>query len=466
MQADEETVSRGRPRGTMTRKILSAGSLLALGALGAWAGTSVLASGVPQGASPGIGPIGSDVEATTPASSRTPVPSTPSAATAGPAWGPERQVTSGASGGQGAVGRTLALLPDGTRVIVWRGAARGGAVMLSRSADGERWSAPEIIGVTQFAMAPNVGVAPDGTLHLVWGQRQGPRSALMHASSPDGGRTWSSPTAISPTSDVPLRGQTLAVDGQGRVHVAWHLGDPGRDPTRATVYYARSVTGGRSFSEPQQLGAAMPGHSAFPRLLLTGASGDLVAVPFRAQQDPPDWDVVVAISTDGGVSFTEQVAVDTPFDDWDPEAWVDASGSIHLAWMTQRGRGQGVTIDYARSDDQGRSWTPARTLSRVNSRFPSWAPSPDGTSAWLTWKDERDFGTQPCVGKERCADLAGAWTGDGGRTWTEPELFTDMGELELKFPSVAVDRDGRLQLMWSDRRDGAEQIYFQERQAP
>jgi hypothetical protein len=365
----------------------------------------------------------------------------------------------------GAVGHTLAVLADGSLVIVWRGSGHGSSVMLSRSQDGLRWSEPETIPGTSRSLSPNVGAAPDGTLHLLWGQRQGSSTGLAHASSRDGGRTWSAVHVVGPPSTRALRGHTLAVDGTGRVHVAWHLGDPARDPSQATVHYTRSTDGGVRFEDVRQLGAALAGHSAFPRLVLTGGSGDVVAVPFRAQPDPPDWDVVVAISRDGGASFSEQIAVDSRFRDWDPESWVDAKGHIHLAWMTQRGGGRGVTIDYARSEDLGKTWTQPVTLSQVMSRFPSWAPAPDGQSAWLIWKDERRFGTPPCVGRMRCADLAGVFTSDGGRTWTSPELFTETGDLELKFPSVAVDQRGRLHVMWSDQRGGIEQIFYQVRQA-
>ncbi len=381
-------------------------------------------------------------------------------------WGPEIQVTTGTQSAVGVVGRSLAVLPDGTRVIVWVGGGRAGPVMVTRSSDGVRWSAPKTVQGTSFASSPNIGTAPNGTLHLNWGRRQGSSNALWHATSKDAGRTWTRAQQVSPSINRPLRGKTLAVDGKGRVHLAWHQGNPEGNSTRATVHYTRSTDGGRSFEPVQQLGAGLAGHSAFPRMVLSGVGTDVIAVPFRGQTDPPDWDVQVAISRDGGQTFVDQVAVDSRFRDWDPEAWVDASGNTHLAWMTQRGGGRGVTIDYARSEDFGLTWTPPVTLSRHMSRFPNWAPAPDGRSAWLVWKDERDFGSPPCVGRERCADLAGVFTQDGGRSWTAPELFTDLGQVETKFPSVVLDHRGRLHLMWSDRRQATEQIFYQVRQGP
>ncbi len=441
----------------MFLRTASTGLLVALGALGAWAGTQALDAEPAPRSAPDAAP---------PESERSPqVPAAGPATASGP-WSAEVQVSSGQTQAVGAVGQTLAVLPDGTRLIVWRGGGRGGTAVLSRSRDGVSWSAPTAIPGTEFTQSPNIAAAPDGTVHLIWGQRRGPKMTMLHMASRDGGRSWGGATQLSPYTTDQQRGQAIAIDDKGRVHVAWHLGDPQQGTTPATVWYTRSGPGGRGFSAPQQLGGSLAGHAAFPRLVLTGASGDVVAVPYRAQQDPPDWDVLVSVSRDGGKTFTTHTAVDTPFRDWDPEAWVDADDVIHLAWMTQRGGGKGVTVDYARSSDFGRTWTTPISLNQVTGRFPSWAADPDGRSAWLLWKDERDWGTPPCVGRERCADLIGAFTSNGGRTWTQPELFTDKGSVEVKFPSVTVDDQGQLHVMWSDRRQAVEQIFYQVRQSP
>jgi hypothetical protein len=459
----------------MFLRTATSGLLLAVGGLAAWAGTQALET---ETGGVQLAPVEASSEAPPePARGADPTPAERSPQVASPegatgsatvdgAWSPEVQVTHGSSRAVGAVGHTLAVLPDGTRVIVWRGGQRGGPAVISRSSDGLRWSEPQVVPGTQFAMSPNVAASSDGTLHLLFGQRKGPQQSLWHLASKDGGASWGGATQISRATSAPQAGQSIAVDDKGRVHVAWHLGDPVAGTTQSTIWYTRSAPGGRGFSTPQQLGAGLAGHGAFPRLVLTGASGDVVAVPFRGQQDPPDWDVLVAVSRDGGATFTTSAAVDTRFRDWDPEAWVDADDVIHLAWMTQRGGGLGVTIDYSRSADFGANWTAPVSLNTVSSRFPSWAPTADGQSAWLLWKDERDFGTAPCVGRERCADLAGAFTQDGGQSWSTPELFTDLGQVEVKFPSISVDAAGSVHLMWSDKRDPVEQIFYAVRQAP
>ena len=75
---------------------------------------------------------------------------------------------------------------------------------------------------------------------------------------------------------------------------------------------------------------------------------------------------------------------------------------------------------------------------------------------WLFWKDERDFLTPACPEPERCADIAGKYSSDGGLTWSAQEFVTDLESVEVKFPSLIVGPDGRPHALWSDRRTGSE----------
>lgn len=224
----------------------------------------------------------------------------------------------------------------------------------------------------------------------------------------------------------------------------------------------RSTNGGSSFGARQKLNQGS-GHAAFPRFSVAGASGNLLAIAWRDNRASPDWDVYLAVSTDGGQSFSERVGAATAQRDWDPEAIVDANGVIHLGIMTLQP--PYASVDYRRSTDQGQSWSASVTLSEASSRFPFWAPDNAHGVIWLFWKDERDFLTPNCPGPERCADIAGKYSSDGGLTWSAQELVTDLGSVEVKFPALAVGPDGRPHALWSDRRAGpnVENLYLRSR---
>lgn len=74
-----------------------------------------------------------------------------------------------------------------------------------------------ITSTLQLVFSPDIAAAPDGTLHVVWAQQD---NQIYHASSGDGGNTWSSSHALTdgPTkSDEPA----IAADLNGNLHIVW-----------------------------------------------------------------------------------------------------------------------------------------------------------------------------------------------------------------------------------------------------
>lgn len=180
------------------------------------------------------------------------------------------------------------------------------------------------------------------------------------------------------------------MDLEGRVHVAYHVGDPDIPSPPVTSWYVRSVDGGVSWSTPLRLDQST-GHAAFPRFDVSGTGGDRLAIAWRDQRRKPDWDVYVAVSDDGGASFTERAGEAGGEFEWDPTAAVDPDGRIHLAYMTYRQpEDGGVTIDYKRADSLTAAFGSETTLSQGFSRLPFWAPDHARDRLWLFWKDERD----------------------------------------------------------------------------
>ncbi|NOZ06589.1 MAG: DNRLRE domain-containing protein [Chloroflexi bacterium] len=384
-------------------------------------------------------------------------------------WGPEYQINRTSGPASGAVGRTLAVDSAGVLHAVWTDQSAGAydVFYANSSNGGQTWStAKDIANSSLPAYSPNIAVGPDDALHVIWNDRRdGGAVRLYYSRSTDGGSTWTSPRNISGANTRDVAGHSLSVDTKKRVHVAWHLGDPNTDTTPTVVYYARSTNNGSTWTTPRQLNTGS-GHAAFPRFSVEGTNGDLLAIAWRDNRRDPDWDVYVAVSSDGGAHFTERVGRASPFKDWDPEATVDISGTIHLGVMTIHGSSS--TIDYLRSTDQGQTWSTPVTLSEASSRFPLWAADNTHGVLWLFWKDEADFGTAPCTGANRCSDVAGKYSTDGGQSWSAMEFVTDLGDVEVKYPSPAVGPDGIPRVMWSDLRNGASQeaVFVRSRLTP
>lgn len=402
----------------------------------------------------------------TPTPTPTPTSTPPGGPGVDPDWGPERQATFSAHHAGGVVGRNLAVDAAGRMHIAWvENSGNVYDVLYSRSTDGgQTWSASFDLADSPLpANSPNLMLGPDGTLHAIWNDlRDGGSGRLYYSRSTDAGLIWAPPRDVTGAHARKVGGFSFGLDLQNRLHLAWHYGDPSADTIPTEVYYLRSTDGGDTFGVRQKLNQG-GGHAAFPRFTIEGTDGNLIAIAWRDNRANPDWDTYVAVSTDGGQTFTERVGAATPARDWDPEVAVDAHGVIHLGVMTVQM--PYAAIDYRRSTDGGLTWSAAVTLSEANSRFPFWAlDNPHGV-LWLFWKDERDFLTPACPSPNRCADIAGKFSTDGGLTWSALERVTDLGAVEVKFPAFDVDAGGRPHALWSDRRTGdtVENVYVRSR---
>lgn len=382
-----------------------------------------------------------------------------------PMWNEEVQITNRTGFSSGVVGRNICVDSFNRIHVVW--IYQSGSsfdVYYSRSVDGgATWSPPrDIVNSPLPATSPNIAVGPDNTLHLTWCDRRlGGNARVFYSRSFDAGANWETGRDISGATPLSAGPPLVSIDLRNRVHVAWHIGNPDTQQGIAQVYYCRSLNGGTTFQPPIRLNTNPNFHAAFPRFNVAGTSGDIIAIAWRDNRRAPDWDTYVAVSTNGGQAFTERIGRATQMKDWDPEAIVDWNGVIHLSYMTYRP--QTITIDYVRSTDFGQTWSPEITLSEARSRFPFWVPDTRNHTLWLFWKDERDASPPPTTDWK--SDVAGKFSLDGGRTWSRIEFATDLHDVELKFPGITSGPDGKVYLVWSDRRDGNdnEQLFFKSR---
>ncbi len=416
------------------------------------------------GTAPGGGSTGSDTAPTPDTATDAGSTGSGTAPAVAATWGPEVKASGASTQAGGAVGRTLAIDAQGHLHAVWTDTVgKALRVCYARSTDGGATWTPgrDLAGNRLPAFAPNIAAGPDGSLHVVWADRRNGTAHVYYISSPDGGDTWQGLQDLSPNAAHDVAGAGVSVDSSGRVHVAWHEGSTEATDYATTVYYARSTDGGDHFSTPVRLNSG-DGHAAWARFSVEGSSGDLLAIAWRDNRRQRDWDIYVAISSDDGASFVEQAARAGADREWDPDVAVDRGGVIHLSYMVY-GAG-GIRIDYQRSADQGQTWSQPQTLSEARSRFPFLALDNEHGVLWAFWKDERDFSSETDIQ----ADVAAKYSSDGGKTWSSLEFATDLGEVEVKYPSPALGPDGRPYLYWSDERAGAglEAVYVSRRSAP
>lgn len=163
--------------------------------------------------------------------------------------------------------------------ILFTGGSHGGEILFAHSRDGgATFSEPLNLSNTRHGAGKgrlttrywhngslDLAEGPDGTLWAAWTEYEG---RLLISRSRDGGQRFSSPVHVTGDDERPARGPSLAVDADGRVHLAWTLGE---DAT-ADIHYAVSTDRGETFATPQRLNPS-PGHADAPKLAVDDRGG-------------------------------------------------------------------------------------------------------------------------------------------------------------------------------------------------
>ncbi|GJL49908.1 MAG: hypothetical protein NPIRA01_11350 [Nitrospirales bacterium] len=121
----------------------------------------------------------------------------------------------------------------------------------------------QLEGETCVCCRTALATAPDGTIYVTWRQiLDGKFRETVVARSKDGGQTYSSPVVVGNDQwnfpACPHRPASIAVDGQGRLYVAWYTEGPDDVPG---VYLATSDDEGQTFSPRKKLNVSQ---STFP----------------------------------------------------------------------------------------------------------------------------------------------------------------------------------------------------------
>jgi hypothetical protein len=233
----------------------------------------------------------------------------------------------------------LAVGADGTVVVAWIDARDGEGQprsYLARIVErGTRVERTARLDDGETCVCCRIDVAAAGGIVATLWRRVFPGSVrdMVLGLSRDGGRSFGPPARISADgwkiAACPHRGGKVALDGRGRLHLAWYTEGP--DETPRVLYTASSD--GRAFDPPRQLASA------------TGSVPDQVGLAVtRTGTVAVVWEEATAVrrrirlrvSRDGGKSFGAAQSLSPAIKAYGPAVATTPAGDIVVAWHEEQ----------------------------------------------------------------------------------------------------------------------------------
>ena len=322
---------------------------------------------------------------------------------------------------------------------------------------------------------PQVTTDGRGTWIAVWHSKDkkfGVDFDILVARSTDGGVTWTAPVALNTNARKDSRDDgypQVTTDGQGTWVAAWRSWDSlgGTIGTDTDILVARSTDGGVTWTAPAPLNSnagSDAGDDFWPQVTTDG-QGVWIAVWYSLDSlrgtIGTDRDILVARSTNGGVTWTAPAALNSNAgndagNDYYPEVTTDGQGVWIAVWYSLDSLGGTIGTDrdilVARSTNGGVTWTAPAPLNTNagsdagNDYYPQ--VTTDGWGTWVAvWDSSDSLGGAMGVD----FDVLMARSMDGGVTWTAPAaLNTNAGgdAGDDWYPQVTTDGQGTWIAVW------------------
>lgn len=362
----------------------------------------------------------------------------------------------GAQAGSGDLGTAAAFDKDGRLWAVLKETNNGDQyVIVQSSADmGKTWTAPRRIQKKPEPVAasgearPHIAFGPKGEIYVSYTSTVArPHIGnIRFARSLDGGKSFSEPVTAHANKDFVTHSfESLVVDGQGRVYVAWI---DGRDAAQAkqrkerytgsAVYYAVSSDRGATFKGDYKVAD----HSCeCCRIGLSlNSQGNVVAL-WRHVFAPNIRDHAFAeLKPDGNVSAVSRAT----FDDWradacphhGPSIAYTADGARHQVWFNGREDTGGAF--YVVASPQGKLAAPV-AIGGNHATHPDVAAQ--GKQVAVAWKE---FDGKATAIVARLSD-------DGGKTWTQREVARTTANSDKPY---LIHSPSGIVLIWRTQSEG------------
>lgn len=214
------------------------------------------------------------------------------------------------------------------------------------------WSTARDISESPDGIAgPRIAVDNSGYLHLIWIDDRTGSGDLYYTKSTDGGGSWSAFDPITTTS--PSSTADMDIEPDGTVHVVWTE----RESYRSYyVEHAEKLDGGGWLTSTVTI---QPSFQLDPAIAL---DENYIYVVWQKQVDPYPTNIWYSYKAVTDTTWaTPLLITDTGMSSFAPDVAMDSNGSVHAVWQEQVNEG---TIWYSKGSWNGSlNWSPVITVS-------------------------------------------------------------------------------------------------------
>lgn len=176
-------------------------------------------------------------------------------------------------------------------------------------------------------------------------------------------------------------------------------------------------------------------------------------------------DIYATTSLDAGRSFLGSIKINDdpgPAEQGLMDVATDSAGDVHAVWMDWRNDADGttvpgggidgmdnVTVYYSNSKDGGRTWSPNLMLSNNSTGYYDWVPHMAVDvidNIHVVWESSRGLVGPHYILYSRSIDH--------GKSFSNPRRI-DNSTGSSRYPSIAVDENDGIYVVWEDNRNGA-----------
>lgn len=305
-----------------------------------------------------------------------------------------------------------------------------------------------------------LATTPDGVLHIVWADRDGPESTYRVWTRRLTGGAWAAPQLLvdylasdpgGPGDDIGAKYPSLAVAPNGELHLFWHdYRIAGID--NVELFWKMRPAGGAwdpSRAADVRLTTTLhpetPGQNAYVPVPAVAPDGTVHVTWYDYRFDASIAEIFSKTRPAGGAwdltpgdAADERVTTDAAHSELADTA-VDAAGNLHAVWRSVDAGGR---VGYARRDAVTATWSAPEFVDGGATVAGAPTLAIDGSGvAHVVWPDSRDGGRALFT---RTRSAAGVWAPAAERL-TRPEDGADE-------PSLVPGGDGALHLVFSDGR--------------